>query len=261
MQKTGCTHIAFLMNHLFEGKRIGKHNAATDQQIESGKYFISSIRNPWDWYLSLWTSGVQGDGALKQRLTTRNIFRSFKSSFNKRKSNYINNIIDELSKDINQWNDVYDRSDSVGSFRNWLKLMHNPGSFRFFGEGYGNAAISGLCGFMTYRYLKLCCRNATYLNSAKYISNYADLLQFERSYCYIDFFIRQENLEDDLCKALENVRPLSKEEKAFIYNTKKINASRRDLSLSDYYDAESIELIRQREGLLINKFGYSSPSA
>jgi len=71
IQKTGCTHIASLLSMLFNGEIIEKHNTTTPEQIKSTKYILSSIRNPWDWYLSLWTYGVQGNGALMQRLTKK----------------------------------------------------------------------------------------------------------------------------------------------------------------------------------------------
>lgn len=91
------------------------------------------------------------------------------------------------------------------------------------------------------------------------ISNYTDLVKFENNNCYIDFFIRQESLEDDLCEALEKVRPLIHEDKELIYNYKKTNTSLRPFCVSDYYDKESIELISSRERLLIEKFNYSPP--
>jgi hypothetical protein len=73
IQKTGCSHIAELLSKLFDGKQIGKHNAATQHDLNSGRHVISSIRNPWDWYLSLWSFGVQGNGGFRNRVTRRNV--------------------------------------------------------------------------------------------------------------------------------------------------------------------------------------------
>lgn len=258
MQKTGCTHIASLLSRLFDGRQIEKHNAATQDQIISNKYFVSSIRNPWEWYLSLWTFGVQGSGGLKQRLTNRKLLRSFLSTArHPMKKGFA--FFHEWSKDVSSWRDVYDRSDNVESFRKWLTLIHNPRNRHALGEGYGDTVITDFCGFMTYRYLYLCCRNVGKLNNPKLISNYPDLAQFEKENCYIDFFIRQESLEDDLCGAVEKIRPLTKEEKKLIYSAGKSNTSKRAFLISDYYDSESVESIRRRERLLIDKFDYSPP--
>ena len=259
MQKTGCTHIASLLSSLFNGEQIGKHNAATADQITSNRYFISSIRNPWDWYLSLWTFGVQGNGALMHRLTeNRRLFRSLKSVIRNPIRMYPC-LLHELSRDANLWRDVYDRSDNVESFRKWLNLMHSPKNSIFLGEKYGDTAVTNFCGFMTYRYLYLCCQNVRELYKFGSISNYTDLVEFEKSNCYIDFFIRQESLESDLCEAVEKVRPLKQKEKEFIYGAKKANTSKRSLLISDYYDNKSIEIIRSRDRLLIDKFNYSPP--
>lgn len=258
MQKTGCTHIASLLSNLFNGEQTGKHNAATQAQIMSNKYFISSIRNPWDWYLSLWTYGVQGDGGLMKRLTKSNRLQSLKSTIRNPKKNY-SNLFHELLKNVTAWRNVYDESDNVKSFRKWLKLIHDPSNSYFMGEGYGDTAITGFCGFMTYRYLYLCCQNVSELRNSGLISNHSDLVQYEKNNCYIDFFIRQESLEDDLYEAAERVRPLLQVEKDLIYGVKKINASKRSLLISDYYDNESIKLIYNRDKLLIDKFDYSPP--
>ena len=112
---------------------------------------------------------------------------------------------------------------------------------------------------MSYRYLYLCCSESRKLNNPKLISNYNDLVQFEKKACYIDFFIRQESLEDNFCRAVERIRPLTQEEKDEIWDAKKTNASKRPLVISDYYDKESIDLVRSRDRLLIEKFGYAPP--
>ena len=50
------------------------------------------------------------------------------------------------------------------------------------------------------------------------------------------------------------------EEKKLILDAKRSNASLRSLSILDYYDSESIDLIGHRDRLLIDKFNYSPPS-
>jgi hypothetical protein len=64
MQKTGCSHIAKLILQTVGGERIGTHNKLTD--YNTGKYIIGSIRNPWDWYVSLWAYGCRGKGRVRR---------------------------------------------------------------------------------------------------------------------------------------------------------------------------------------------------
>lgn len=259
MQKTGCSHIASMLARIFNGEQIGKHNAASDDLLRTNPYVISSIRNPWDWYLSLWTFGVQDNGKLMHNLTRRNFPAAFQSILQNPLKNH-SALLQEMRKDIDVWRAVYDRSDNVASFRTWLKLMHDPSNSYALGEGYGQSAVAGLCGFMTYRYLYLCCRHADKLGDVSLFTNYAALEHFDAKNCYIDFFIRQESLEAQLCEAIEKVHTLSAEQKTMIYSAAKTNTSKKSLSISDYYDVESIELIRRREFLLIEKFGYQPPT-
>ena len=112
---------------------------------------------------------------------------------------------------------------------------------------------------LTYRYLYLCCSQSWKLKNPEHILNFTDLEKFERESCYINFFIRQESLESDFIKAVERLRPLTEDEKYLILSAKKTNPSKRPLSITEYYDEESINLIRHRERLLIEKFNYSPP--
>jgi len=258
LQKTGCTHIASLFSKLFDGDVVGKHNAATPEQLESTEYFVSSIRNPWDWYLSLWTYGVQGVGAVRHRLTERKFRKPSGSIFRNSKKLFQVNY-DELTKDVKTWRSVYSRSDDVEAFRRWLRLIHDHNNSRYLGEGYGDTAITDQCGFMTYRYLHLCCKNVQELNSSGVIANYNELVQFDRDNCYIDYFIKQEALESGVCEAVEHVRPLAQSEREMIFGSSKTNTSVRKLSLADYYDKESIDLILSRDRLIIEKFNYLPP--
>jgi hypothetical protein len=258
MHKTGCSHVASLLSKLFDGEMIGKHNAAAPEHIQSTPYFISSIRNPWDWYISLWTFGVQGNGTLMHHLTKRVLPKPSISLLKSPRNSY-QTYVNELTKDVNTWRSVYDRSDNVESFRRWLRLLHDHNNSRYLGEGYGDTTIPKLCGFMTYRYLYLCCRNPEKLQEPRLISTLDDLVQFERDNCYIDYFIRQEALENTLCEAVEKVRPLTIKERELIFKSPKTNTSQRTLSSADYYDQESIDLIGNRDRLLIEKFDYRPP--
>ena len=235
MQKTGCTHIASLLGKIFDGEQIGKHSAATFEQLNSGRYFISSIRNPWDWYLSLWTFGVQGRGGVMHRLT-------------------------KSSKNTSIWCSVYENNENIESFRKWLKMIHDPCNSIYLGEGYGETEITKLCGFMTYRHLYLCSRDIDKLRKNRLITNFDQLNQFDHENGYIDYFIRQEDLEGTFYKAIEGLRTLTEKEKKLISESERTNTSIRKFSIEDYYDNESIELIANRDKLIVEKFNYLPPN-
>src|SRR5215471_4451854 len=75
LQKTGSTHIKGLLRKLVGGENDGKHNVPSEELITSGKKFVASVRDPWAWYLSLWSYGCLQKGELYERLTNEKKWR------------------------------------------------------------------------------------------------------------------------------------------------------------------------------------------
>lgn len=69
LQKTGSDHIKTLLKKTVGGENDPKHGTPDDALLASGRAFVGSIRDPWAWYLSLWTVGCQRKGELYERLT------------------------------------------------------------------------------------------------------------------------------------------------------------------------------------------------
>lgn len=260
MQKTGCSHIGWLLKQLFDGRLEGKHRAATPRQIAASPLCLSSIRNPWAWYVSLWTFGAQGDGALRHRLTGRS-FEKAAAECLRRPARFPRPFLTECRRDVAAWRRVYTRHDDVNAFRGWLGMLLDPRQARFLGEGFGELQVRPPIGYMTHRYLSLCCRNARWLEQPGRIGSFADLLRFDREQCYIDAFIRQEALEDTFCEAVSRVRPLTDDERRMVYGAAKRNTSQRVRPVADYYDAGLLALVGERDRLLVEKFGYAPPKS
>ncbi|SMM97653.1 hypothetical protein SPONL_772 [uncultured Candidatus Thioglobus sp.] len=257
IQKTACTHIAALLTQLFDGNIIGKHNRASLTEINTTPYFIASMRNPWDWYLSLWTFGVSKRGGLHERLTQKR-WQDLIRSISKNPKNTLQYCLQFLQKDTQKWQAVYQSNTDIAAFRQWLKQIHQPGND--LGEGYIESGMSQSIGFMSYRYFSLCCQIERWPKMANASLTELDTLkQLDQQYCYIDDFVRQENLENSLIEVLNKVRPLSSQEKLLIQNSQKTNASLRAFTLNDYYDQYSVDLIANRDKLLIEKFNYQPP--
>lgn len=276
MQKTGSTHAGrVLAKYLGSGtdnEEIGKHRPASQEQIESGKLIVSSIRNPWDWYVSLWTFGTEGKGGLRHRLCNPSlqqqptaIQQSQSSEQSKsqpaqiipRHSTFQTTPIEAI--DAHQWGKLYQDKSCLASFRQWLQHVHNPVNASQLGEGYAASGLAEICGFMTYRYLRLCCGASERTNAVKSIQCAEDLPAFDRGNCYVNHFIRQENLNQDLCDIIAKLRRLSDSEQEQIRHSNRTNSSDRLFPVAAYYDESSSQLIYQREQLLISKFGYEAP--
>ena len=71
MQKTGCSHLTELFSSFLEGKTLRKHRIPGKAHIKSDRLKASSIRNPWNWYLSLWSYGVSDRGGFRGRVERR----------------------------------------------------------------------------------------------------------------------------------------------------------------------------------------------
>lgn len=257
MQKTASSHIVKLLQQLFGGQVIGKHNCATAEQIDHAPYVISSIRNPWEWYLSLWSFGVGGRGSVWQHLTQKHWWELLRS-IHQEPAKFHQTCIHFFQKDTDKWRNLY-RNDDVQSFRRWLAGIHDPNTARYLSRGYTASANSQHIGLMTYRYLRLCCR-FEYWHKHLTDLNFTDLQtlkKFDEKYCYIDYFIRQENVGETFIHAIQPIRTLSSVEKSAVNTMPKTNVSIRKLPITDYYDQASIDLIDRRDQLLIEKFNYS----
>ena len=68
LQKTGGTHITDLLVRYLGGTVINKHGRL--DCYPAGRTVIGSVRNPWDWYVSLFAYGCMGEGAIKGALTS-----------------------------------------------------------------------------------------------------------------------------------------------------------------------------------------------
>ncbi len=279
LQKTGCTHITRLLSETIGGKVIGKHNAPHPNDLTEDALFIGSIRNPWEWYISLWAYGCDKKGGLYERATrNRNIHRKNIYKFNeiykkltaphckwgldirKKPAHLLRAFTQEISRKPDTWRHYYTHADDIISFRKWLKLVFNP-DYRFdFGEGYGFSSIYKFAGLLTYRYISLFCKNNTMLFSNKGPKNISSLRDFEKSNIYISHFIRNENLEADLINTLNACGiVLTDNQKAHIQNAQKTNTSSRRHGPEYFYDNDTAALVMEREKLIIEKFSYTPP--
>ena len=279
LPKTGCSHIRRLLSEIVGGTLEGKHNYPPTEFLEGSVPFVGSIRNPWELYVSMWAFGCDHKGGLYERATKprcigiknffdlRKIYYQTTSphcrwGFNARKKlRHIPTLfMNEVARKPDGWKSLYTFADDPEGFRRWLHRIHDPAYRYDFGEGYGFSAIHGFAGLLTYRYLSLFCRNNKQLFSKKSLPNYESLRAFEKENLYISHFIRNEKLEEDLIDALNacNVE-VSEGQEELIFKAQKTNTSSKSHGVEYYYDRETVELVKVREKLIIERFGYPPP--
>ena len=267
LHKTGGTHITAILQELLGGETIGKHNRLTKN--EDHLFKLASVRNPWDWYASLWAYGCLGKGSVFQNTTKKQGFKYYYDQLpkemgkNRLKPNELAlQLLNDIKKDYSQWKNLYANSDDADLFRQWIKRLLDPNHKYDIGEGFGFSPISAKHGLMTYRFIKLLSHHQTDIYAKDFLKAYRTVEQLWDQTKNIDYIVRNENLEADLATALkmsgysdmENYQKLLQEK----FQTR-TNSSKRK-SAEYYYDEETIELVKDKERLIINLFDYTPPS-
>jgi hypothetical protein len=270
LPKTACSHIRNLLKHLVGGNFEGKHNRLPYQSLRQSKMVIGSIRNPWDWYVSIWAFGCDSKGILYDRLTSRKLkgnglLGDYK---NIPPHVFLKFLIINILKPIEDWKRLYSDAKNPELFREWLSLVLNVGSSHkyCFGDGYAFSPISSFAGIYTYYYMRLFSYDLFDLFE-KNLGDINQLKNFDAKNNVLDETIRIENLENDLVDILKKLSfkdsaelrheirtykpPLFKE------STSQSNSSSRIRDIGYYYDPTTRDLVMEREELLIEKYGYS----
>jgi len=273
MEKTGTTHINDIITKCYARKLIGKHTTLdTIPDCERHRKFIAgSIRNPWDWYVSLWAQGCRKTGlkgGLYERLTNRKLLsRMF----------FINDIgqyslspfffpalISGISKPIQIWEKLYSDYTNTAHFRKWLKLIYDERRIYDLGlewPSYPKSKLSNFMGLMSYRYCTFFIKDFLTRKVVQKVNNLDDLVALDAKHNLLNGIVKVESLEADLIQILVESGHLidcNIQRKINDFARTKINASKR-LDTSLYYDQETLDLISTKEKFLINKYSYKAP--
>jgi hypothetical protein len=171
-------------------------------------------------------------------------------------------FLSDKNKPKNIWSDVYSDHSDPSKFKEWLKLIFNPERKFDVREGYGFSPMSAHNGILTYRFFKLFSDLGVGLYSDRVDVSGSSLKDLWEAHRIADYFIKMENLEDDLIEAMRlSGVSISEENKTQLLDSKnnKTNTSSR-LNTNYYYDEESVELVLNRESLIIDLFEYQPPS-
>jgi hypothetical protein len=254
LPKCASSYLQRTLHSIAGGERRGTHVPAGAELFGNGRAAWSSIRDPWDWYLSLWAYGCDGKGALLQALTTDAGWlrsRGWKQSL----AQGARGLFGNPRQHRRQWLDVYADVNDAARFRTWLQMVHDPRSLHDVGDGFSQQALAGFAGLFTYRYLKLCCRG-----NFRRLDTHAALRAHDAKHCYIDTFIRVEQLLPDLLDALAGVGiVLPGQQVEALQQAGRSNSSSRQRNRRYYYDAQTAALVRDRDQLIVQKFGYNPP--
>ncbi|WP_045225230.1 hypothetical protein [Methyloterricola oryzae] len=257
LEKTGCTHIKRLLQHFLGGAQHDKHSRIPEGFATDGRIIVGSVRNPWDWYVSMWSYGCLGQGSLYTDLTAPLKIKGH--GYRTEPVLALRRLCNELSKARRHWQDCYADALDPQLFRRWLRMLHDPANSYDLMDDYAKSPMSRYAGFFTYRYSRLFVRFLDHLFMPE-MKNSDRLYSVLEQDILPDFIIRNESLEQDLVMLLSHCGiTLAAEQVDFIHSTYKTNPSQRERKTGYYYDPETIEMVRRRDRHLIEKYGYAAP--
>lgn len=266
LHKTGGTHIGKWLAELVPGEQRGKHNRVPAALRD--RFLLGSVRDPWDWYVSLWAYGCKPRGSVAAQVTRRLNLRYLREQLPAEMGlagfplgTMLRQAIADLQKPVEQWRASYRDSKDPQAFQGWLRLMMDPSRRFDIAEGYGFSPVSSWAGVLTYRYLKLFTRLDGQLYRDQRLATLDGTRAAWKDARTVGHVIRNEHLVDDLLDALAMAGySLTAEQRDAVLASRDTRTNSSDrLGKGFYYDAESVALVAEREALIISEHGYEPP--
>ena len=256
--KTGCSYIReVLSENILQGNLTHIHDTIDSELLNSNRFFLGSIRNPFDWYVSLWAFGClhKKKDPLYSNLTSRRINPFRLSSINKNYLKKIKFISNQLIKNVGINKKLYSDPLNVDNFREWIKMILKKKNKNQLGEHYAISNTNKFIGYMTFHYLlRFIKPNKLYMLFNNEINNYEDLKNFDKNFNFIMSMLKFESIDQDLINIFNKLNiPINK---TVILQKKAVNKSVRLKNTMDYYNDETIKIVRQNDSLIFEKYRY-----
>ncbi|MCF3641307.1 hypothetical protein LXM94_15135 [Rhizobium sp. TRM95111] len=240
--KTGSTHVVDLLKQIVpEGPvRMKRHSSMTTLRPFSwtgGKLIFSTVRNPWDWYVSLWAFGCEGKGA----------------------------VYSDIAKTLSRAETaaLYNAEDPRGSFRLWLESVSDREFLnRTIQQDLPDSGLAGRIGFYTYRFMRVTTPYPSLLLKPWLVPDIEAAIRYQRKWGLYDVMLRKETLNDDLIAFIRDYRErcgfaANAEETVLKKARRPKNRSRREFdSYRDYYEPDLVALVADRERFFLELFDY-----
>lgn len=254
MMKAGSTHTTIILQRYCGGKHEErKHSPLKDRRRYGSKLIVSSVRNPWDWYVSLWSFSCTNHGRL--RFYHNNLPRS-----ELREAIAHRDFSSALSFPLRtltgrpDWNRLYSDPSNQANFREWLKLMLGSEGMYNGSEGYASSPVKKVVGFMTYCFLALTTEYAEWIRVGRKKRSYDQVATFAGQHTIVNRVLRVETLNEDLASLLTEAGIDVPPAEAAQWGKKNVSVCG---GYSEFYDEETSWLVESRDRFIIERFGYS----
>jgi hypothetical protein len=240
--KTGSTHVFDVLKKA-TGKRpqrVSRHSPLTEVhpwRWKNGKFVFATIRNPWDWYVSLWAFGTHEDKSFYQ------------------------NVCDAAGEDMA--GRLYDHANPQVSFPLWLKSILDPDFIaRMKGKTLATSGMAEVMGVYSYRFMRITTPFPSILLRRWNIGSIDRAIAYQKRWATYDAIYRSEQLDAALERLIsERGEALGFRADALKFvrrgEKQRTNMSTRTLSsYRDYYTDDLAELVRQRDRMIVDMFDY-----
>jgi hypothetical protein len=254
MQKTGSTHAAEVLQKYVPGRVQRKHEKLKDHHGCSSRIIASSVRNPWEWYVSLWAYGCSGAGGLRNylnRLPGSELRGALRSSDLGSALLFVPRTLAGRPN----WKRLYSDPTSESNFREWLKLILGSEGMRLCLEGYASSQIKKYVGLMTYRFLALTTAYWEWTRMGRECRSYDEVVAFAQEHTVVTEVLRFESLDQDLFRLLKAAGVDVSKDDVTRWGKQNTSSHR---NYAEYYDDEASSLVRARDRFIIDRFGYQT---
>jgi hypothetical protein len=282
LQKCASSRIAEIILEELGGRRDRQHNRVDSPRLADlprsatavpegirGKPVLGSVRDPWSWYVSLWSFGCTGQGALRysttappprRRAAVRAMYDAARYGRSLRHS--VATFRAQRNRDVAEWSRLYADPDDPALFRAWLRAVLDPASAVVIDPEYARTWLPGSSGLFTWRYIRLFWDDLPRVFQRDGDVGTRDLWALDQQHNLCTAIIRIDRLQSELISALEAAGvPIDNEGRTRLMQQCGVrrNASRHR-SPTQYYDDETLDLVSAYERLIVTKHGYSRPS-
>ena len=252
MEKTGSTFATDVLETYCGGRLKEKHSSMRDHR-DASKIIVSSVRNPWDWYVSMWAFSCSAQGELHHyfRDLPRSEFRRLRAErdFPSLLWFFIRTLTGRPDW-MPLFSDPFDRS----NFRKWLRLMLGREGQHIGARGYAASPVKTVAGYMTFRFLGLTTDYNAWIRVGRKCRTYKEIERFAENHSIAQKILRMEHLNEDLADLL--VLAGVDVSVAALDEWRMANVSQR-YDYRDYYDDPARELVRKRDRFIVDRFGYT----
>ena len=270
LQKTGSTRITDLIQATVGAEERHKHDRIhrddlADPEI-AARRIIGTIRNPWSYYVSLWSYGSRRAGGIYERTTASSRMdqrKDLRGTLHK-KTIPLADRDRKARRRVKKWKTAYGDPEDREAFRRWIRFLNDPEYLVDVGEGYGKSSISAHSGLLTYRYLVLFTFGV--VPGEPHLGGHNPTLDtYDRLAAYADEnllckdMIRMEHLAVELEAAMEAAGyDLTDDQRATIHGKAGGRSENRTTHhpAAWYYDDETRDLVARRDRFVIERHGY-----